>query len=266
MTTASRISRTRATRLARNSQRVQARIARDFGRALDRFFRAQAIRAVAVFLDRAKGIISVDHSGVVYKNLDPGAIIPISDNDPLNALARPYLLQMFVTSSETAGELVGAGGLTEADPGMVDLLRAAARRIVRINDATREAVQRTLADGLGRGLSDFQIARGVTEQRDAAGNITREAFRGLRDVVEETYEHRADTIARTEIATASQEASMERYSEAGVTMVDIMDGPGCGWTFHDDPDVADGSRRTVGAVRMQPLSHPNCTRVALPVL
>ena len=152
------------------------------------------------------------------------------------------------------------------DPAMVELLRTAGQRIVRINQITREAVQRTLNEGIARGLSDFQIARGVTELRDAAGNITREAFTGLQDVVTETYKDRALTIARTEMATASQEATADRYSDAGVTEVDIIDGPECGWTFHDDPDLADGSRRSVGESRIHPLSHPNCVRVSLPVI
>jgi hypothetical protein len=40
----------------------------------------------------------------------------------------------------------------------------------------------------------------------------------------------------------------------------------CGWTFHDDGDLADGSRRTIAELRETPLSHPNCVRLGLPVL
>ena len=153
-----------------------------------------------------------------------------------------------------------------APPEMVELLRTAGARIRRINQVTQAAVQATLNEGLARGLSDFQIARGVTELRDTSGNVIRQAFTGLRSIVEETYKDRALTIARTEMGIASAESTAERYSDAGVTEVDIIDGAGCGWLSHDDPDTANGSRRSVGDFRQNPLSHPNCVRVGLPVI
>ena len=75
-----------------------------------------------------------------------------------------------------------------------------------------------------------------------------------------------NTIARTEVAQASAAAASAVWDELGVQWVDIWDGSGCGWTTHDDPDKANGSRRTLEAYQAQPLSHPNCRRVALPVL
>jgi hypothetical protein len=257
-----RVSRTRALRLARMMHTTQERLARGLAGALDRYFRAQARRGVSVFLDEEKA----SSLPAETKNLDPGDIIPVGDNLRLLAIARPYLLQMILAASDTASALIGAQRLQASDPQVIELLRLGGQRIVRINEITREAVQETIAQGLQRGLSDFEIARGVTELRDAEGNIVREPFRGLRDVIEETYLHRADTVARTEMAVASNEASVERYASAEITEVDIIDGPGCGWTAHDDPDVADGSRRTIGALRAQPISHPNCRRVPVPVI
>jgi hypothetical protein len=153
-----------------------------FRAALLKFFERQAIHAVAVFLDRVnKAALQIQ-----YKNLNPNDIIPAGDNQRLLGTSRPYFLQMIISASATAAELVGTQALTESSPQMVALLRTAGQRIVRINDVTREAVQRTLNEGLSRGLSDFQVARGVTEIRDSTGRVTREAFTGLRSVVEET--------------------------------------------------------------------------------
>lgn len=208
----------------------------------------------------------MEDGGLVYKALNPDDMIPLGDDDALLRIVRPYTLQMIMAASEETGGLVGLSGLVGTDRATQALLEQAAQRVVQINEVTRQAIREMLAAGLSRGLSDFEIARGVTERRDEGGNIVREAFRGLREVVEETYEHRADTIARTEMALASQEAAEDRYGVAGVMEVDVMDGEGCGWTEHDDPDVADGSRRTLGESREHPLSHPNCVRVFLPVL
>ena len=263
MTLETKISARRARVLARNLTRTQGRIAAKMEEALDSFFRAQAKRAVDVFLDRPKAMMD---GAIQYKNLNPGDIIPPSDDAKIVGAVRPFLLQMSLSSSEIAAELVGTAPLTATSPEMVALLRTAGRRIRRINTITRQAVRATLSEGLARGLSDFEIARGVRELRDSTGRVTRQGFTGLRSIVEETYKGRSLTISRTEMGITSTEASAERYADAGIKKVDIIDGPDCGWTFHDDGDLADGSTRTVEELRATPLSHPNCVRIGLPVL
>ena len=49
-------------------------------------------------------------------------------------------------------------------------------------------------------------------------------------------------------------------------MVQVYDGPECGWTEHDDPDLADGSLRTLEEADEYPLSHPHCQRAFGPVV
>ena len=263
MTLETKISARRARQIARSLVRSQELIGAKMKKALDTFFRAQATRAVAVFLGGSK---AAPDGGVEYKNLNPGDIIPPSDDAKIVGAVRPFLLQMTLSSSEISAELVGTAPITATSPEMVKLLQTAGKRIRRINTVTRQAVRATLSEGLALGLSDFQIARGVRELRDSTGTITRQGFTGLRSIVEETYKDRSLTISRTEMGITSTEAAAERYADAGVTKVDIIDGPDCGWTFHDDGDIADGSTRTVAELRATPLSHPNCVRVGLPVL
>lgn len=265
MVTASKaLNRSRGLRVAAGLRRVQEKLAVRFQRSLTVFFLAQAAHAVAVLL--SDEIPKAATGGIIFKQLNPNELIPDEDAERLLRIARPYLLQMILASSETTGGLVGTSGLVATDPATLALLRGAGQRIVAINEVTREAVQDVLQEGLARGLSNFEIARGVTERRDAEGNITREAFRGLRETIAETYEGRADTIARTEMALASQEAAEERYEKAGVLEVDVLDGPNCGWTEHDDPDVADSSRRSMDEARRFPIAHPNCRRIFVPII
>lgn len=264
LATKQRISRSRGLLLTRRRQLLRDRLAGQIQRSLERYFKDQATHAVAVFLNRETR--ARDDGGLEYKNLNPNEIIPGSDNLKLTRLLEGRILEMIMLSSESAALLVGTEAFTNVHPVVVRLLTEAGQRIVQINDVTRQAVQETLNAGMARGLSDFQIARGVTEQVDAVGNVTREAFRGLRDVVEETYTGRAQTIARTEMAMANNQASAETYRMAGVTEVDIRDGISCGWLFHEDSDLADGSRRTLGEYLQTPLSHPNCLRSDVPVL
>lgn len=78
---------------------------------------------------------------------------------------------------------------------------------------------------------------------------------------------RAKTIALTETATAYNLASVAGYASSGlVEEVEIFDGPECGWDGHDDPDLADGSIRTLEEFAAMPISHPRCQRSAGPVV
>lgn len=142
------------------------------------------------------------------------------------------------------------------DPLVQKLLRLSAQRVVRIDDATKQAIRAILAEAADKGYGRFQIANGVPE----------DGFAGLASVVEEFYANRAVVIARTEMAWASNLTAKERYEERGVSYVEILDGDECGWTEHDDPDLADGSTRTTADLEDNPIAHPNCVRVPIPVL
>lgn len=162
------------------------------------------------------------------------------------------------SAAQLAEQLVGlvkpAG--KQIDLQLEALLARAARQVGHIDDVTRAAIRELLLLSAERGYSTFQIVNGVTGDE----------FIGLRHTIEELYRNRAETVARTEMASASQHAAHQRYGDAGVTEVDILDGPSCGWTSHDDPDLADGSRRTIQEAEEYEISHPNCQRVSLPVV
>lgn len=260
------ISRTRALRIVRLIRREQDITARRLSAGLRSLFRKQGRYATAVFLDepvkaRHEWNLSVQHFRGArrpphYKNLSAAAMIPPGDDEAMFLLARQHLGNMVVQVGAIAAELVGSAPIVADTVTHEALVQKAGRRLRNVNSATRRAIASTLADGFTRGFSPTQIAQGVPD----------EGFTGLRSVVQETYKGRAETIARTESAIASQEAASNRYAAAGVTHVEIEDGPGCGWTRHDDGDIAHGSIRTLGAVNSHPISHPNCVRVSLPVL
>ena len=145
------------------------------------------------------------------------------------------------------------------DDGEVDLAAIVARlagRVVEINEATRKALQKLIAAGMEQGYSLAQLANGVPE----------EGFAGVRAFVAETYRNRGAAIARTELAYAQNWVAAARYDQAGVTHVELMDGDGCGFTEHDDPDLADGSLRTLAELDAYPVAHPNCLVAGTQVL
>jgi HK97 family phage portal protein len=126
----------------------------------------------------------------------------------------------------------------------------------RVKDEVLEEVRK----GIGHGLTYRQIAEGGTFLSATAGegDVT---IKGIKGVYDEYTTWQAERIARTEAAVTFNRASAGLMGEAGVTHVDIADGD------DDEPcGLANGSRWTLAHYEANPISHPNCTRIGLPVI
>ena len=131
------------------------------------------------------------------------------------------------------------------------LLVDAAQRVVRIDETTRQAIAEQLRVGQALGLSTYEIAHGNAKI----------GYHGIEGLYQETWKGRADTIARTELQHAQNEASMNRYAATGmVDHVKIIDGDE--W----DLPCAQRNGRVVPISERPQLNHPNCTMVLVPVL
>ena len=131
------------------------------------------------------------------------------------------------------------------------LLVDAAQRVVRIDETTRQNIAEQLRVGQMLGFSTYEMAHG----RPDVG------YRGIEGLYAETWQNRAETIARTELQHAQNEASLNRYAATGmVDMVQIIDG--------DEWDAPCRRRngRVVPISEHPTLNHPNCTMVVVPVL
>lgn len=213
-------------RLRRVSRALESALAS----RLAAFFHAQAARVAHRYAAGHALLLPFDEAWTLYRALDP------------------YLRAAVTLSAAAAGPSVGVTALADTDPRVQAILAHSANRVTRVTEETRRAIQRALVEGHARGDSPHQVGE------------------RLRAVVAETYRGRAQTIARTEIALASAVSAADRYEAAGITEVDVRDGAECGWTRHDDPDKANGTRRSLADFREHPLSHPNCRRVGVPVV
>jgi len=131
------------------------------------------------------------------------------------------------------------------------MLVDAAQRVVRIDENTRQLIAEQLRVGQALGLSTYQMAHGDEKI----------GYRGIEGLYSETWQSRAETIARTELQHAQNEASLNRYAATGmVDMVQIIDG--------DEWDAPCARRNgTVVPISEHPqLNHPNCTMVVVPVV
>lgn len=136
------------------------------------------------------------------------------------------------------------------DAAVNQILVDAAQRVVRIDETTRQAIAEQLRVGQALGFSTYEIAHGKPEV----------GYRGIDGLYDETWQGRADMIARTELQHAQNEATLNRYAATGmVDQVEIVDG---------DYDAACAARngRVVSISERPQLLHPNCTMSLVPVL
>ncbi len=227
---AKRVPRKLAARInvARNG--AQDALEPGFADALLKFFRKQA-KFVAANLDTGRKVFT-----------DPRKLLPAEDLKALNDLMLQFETAQWEFTSGVVAPLVDVPASSRLSPKARENLL---KRAKGINDYTRQRIKGTIDIGVLSGQTDAEIGREISKVIDNPA--------------------RARTIARTEMALADQAAATDRYREAGVKAVEVFDGAGCGWTYHDDPDKANGTIRTLRQAESQPLSHPNCRRVFMPV-
>lgn len=168
---------------------------------LQRFFRRQGRMVADRFLGRPEK--------ATWKQPGIGILIPDSDIRLLLLVLLPHEERMVIDASALAGEVFGLAAFQPGNPLLRVLADQAADRVTAITEATRETLRSVLAQATAEGLPDSLIAD------------------RLRNTVAETYAGRAEAIARTELALASNEASAVQLAASGEHEVEIIDGPEC---------------------------------------
>lgn len=150
-----------------------------------------------------------------------------------------------------------AFGLTEK------VLNALANRPDGIGSVTgrvKNAVLEEVRKGIEHGLTFKDIARGGTF-KSATEKSETVTLKGVTGVYEEYEGWQGERIARTEAGHTFNRASAALMGDAGIGEVDIIDGE------DDEPCKSwNGTRRTLAEYEADPLAHPNCTRIGLPVI
>ena len=169
-------------------------------------------------------------------------------------LNRFYMANGEAAFAATAG-LTGEESVWQVtNPNIVRLMRELGHRITNTNAETRAQVQEIITDGLADGQTSAEIAESLSTH------------------IEQTYQGRASTIARTESMVSYGKASVLSYTETGVVdQVEFIDNPD-----HDtDPSPIDGltcAERDGLVVDLSEANthidseHPNGSLLVLPVL
>jgi len=227
-------------------QRIRLQVAKRMESAVDVYFSQLSDRVT----DRTSGKNHL--AGKESKKLPAaGELITNDDKKKLEDLIKRFYIEIIQLSWSSWNYSLGvelAFDLT--DPIVTEALENAATQVKEINDTTMEAIRETLTYGNENGWSLDQLVRGDENQA------------GLRDIVDETYKDRARVIARTELGEAQNNATVARYKDAGVGLVEILDN---GSTDDDEEcKQANGEIWTLEYFSSHTLEHPNCTRAAAP--
>lgn len=210
--------------------------------------REAAIRAATARLASSLADLGERVAGKASKAAKDSPAVTDEDVRQLTRLLRGLQTEAVMRGMSEAADDLDLEPIALDDPAAVSLLDDIGVRITGINEETR----RRVADAVTRAQENGDTSAQLAEQlrNDHAFSAARAA-----------------TIARTELTNAENLATVASYRESGlVDEVDILDGDGCGWEDHNDPDLAHGSRRKLADFEAHTMAHPNCVRVGTPVI
>lgn len=181
------------------------------------------------------------------------ALRAAGDTDGLKRiLDAQYATMTEAVWTDVVGAQVGTALSFDISARGVDrVMEKTATRVTQITEASQQMIRDRVASEVNSGSNADTLEKSI-------GDL-------LRSWGEDGG--RSHIIALTESGFAYNYAATEGYRESGlVEMVNVYDGPDCGWTEHDDPDLADGSLRSLDEADEYPLSHPHCQRAFGPVV
>lgn len=263
----------RAKRLITATRAFRAKVERtqapSFAADLGTYFTAQAGRLV---LPGAKGTTGTK---ALPKEIDPLTLLDWEAEDAklltiveshfadVAQLTLPFVgeqLGLDLGTASTILRLDGAGGLLSglSSDGLNAAFNLANPYIARVMDGVGVLVKGLNADSQ-------KMLQGAIESGIAAGDGPAVIAGNLSDLVAGWSDARSLTIARTETAHAYNWAATAGYRDSGIVPDCIcLDSPECGWDGHDDPELADGTVRSLDEAEEFPTSHPNCVRAFAP--
>lgn len=195
------------------------------------------------------------------KTLDAGDLITAGDEEGLEIIIKRFYTAVLEASWDIWNITLGVETAFDLTSSLITgILGMAGGQVKEITKVTREKLQETLQYGNDQGWSIHQLVAGDPE----------EGIPGIKDLVEESYKNRSKNIARTELGLAQNTGTINRYEEAGVKEVLILDNgfprsdENCvwidgqvrslEWTKTDHPDEGPSGIKN-------PLQHPGCVRV-----
>jgi len=175
-----------------------------------------------------------------------------------------YLLGAHATALTVGGAVASTGVDLDAITALAidthdDLLAATTHMRQTTKDLIRTLARDHVSDRLYTGTPATQAGRDLAKalrSQSVAAIVYKDGSRhGLASY--------ADMVVRTKTAEAYQIGGFNQAESHKVKFMEVMDGPNCGWTSHDDTTQANGMIVTLDEARAWPISHPNCRRTTI---
>ena len=213
--------------------------------ALDDFFSELSLRVTARFV----GHFGLTNHQSIRTNAEFPSIEQLLNSDDrseLNDLFSQYYGELLEDSWETWNQALGVDvDFSLYDPAVITVLNDIPNRTNDILETTWQAINKIF----------------IEEAESEGWSITSIARR-LEGLVEETYQNRNRTIARTEMGTAQNRGTTERYRATGISKVLVLDN---GFeNSHEKCKALSNTIQTLEWAQDNPLEHPNCVRAFAP--
>lgn len=194
--------------------------------------------------------------------------------DDVDGTAAATVTQAMTTAYQTGAWATALTGLVDptftaiSSAAVAGLAKTTTDDLLAATQGVRESVK-NLVRALSRdellrvmytGVTPTDVARHLRKALEGHG-LHAVTYADGRKVGLATY---ADMVLRTKSAEAYQTGGLDQGEALGWEWWEIMDGPGCGWTTHEDPLKANGRIVRLDEAREHPLSHPNCRRSSSP--
>ena len=194
--------------------------------------------------------------------------------DEVDAQAAATITRAMTTAYETGAWVTAISGL--AEPTFTGISSAAITGLAQttMDDLlTATSGVRETTKALIRELTRDQVINVLY-----TGVTPADAARDLRRLLEKHQIHAvtyadgkriglaqySEMVLRTKTAEAYQAGGLDQGEALGWDWWEIMDGPGCGWRDHNDPQKANGMIVDIEAAKEHRLSHPSCRRSSTP--
>ena len=233
-------------------------------------FTSELAAYFAAMADRILGTVSK-----AQPDWNPDDVDWTAEDDELRTVLARWYTTLAGTAYAAVGEQLGIELRLDLNSRGIGRVMDRVATLVRgINEESRAQLRALVQTAIEHDSNADNLARGIRTLTDKWAGLDRGAFKELiadpdvegwiksyaRAALSQSNS-RAETIALTESANAFNLASTAGYADSGlVDEVEVFDGPECGWTEHDDPDLADGSTRTLDEADEYPIAHQNCQR------
>lgn len=163
----------------------------------------------------------------------------------------------------TAGETITSWTLTHTQA-LQQLVNDTFSDLLQATKFVRRDAKRFVRD-MSKALSELKLTTGKTAVqtgRELRAVLQEHGMRGItyKDGSVHGLDEYSQMVIRTKTGVAYNTGTVNGATDAGVRFFEVMDGPDCGWTFHEDPSLALGMIVDAHEALSEPLSHPNCRR------